>query len=76
MNNEHVDAFIPLITQPRYGVIASILALAVISLAMMTARGKMSIVPKFLCYSVLSALGSILFAFAAIFVSNSVGVYV
>lgn len=76
MNNEHVDAFIPLVSQPQYGIIASILALAVISFAMMTARGKMAIVPKFLCYSVLSALGSILFAIAAIFISNSVGVYV
>lgn len=75
-NNPAVEAFIPLAQQPRFGTIATILSLLFISGALMTAYSKKSIVPKFLVYTFLSAIGSILFAIAAIFVSNSVGVYV
>ncbi|CAB4251971.1 similar to Saccharomyces cerevisiae YGL226C-A OST5 Zeta subunit of the oligosaccharyltransferase complex of the ER lumen [Maudiozyma barnettii] len=74
--NENVQAFIPLAQQPRYGIMATVLALLFLFGAVMTACSKKSIVPKFLIFTFLSVFGSILFAIAAIFVSDAFGVYV
>ncbi|SMN18055.1 similar to Saccharomyces cerevisiae YGL226C-A OST5 Zeta subunit of the oligosaccharyltransferase complex of the ER lumen [Maudiozyma saulgeensis] len=75
-SNEQVQAFIPLAQQPRYGILATILCLIFLFGAVMTACSKRSIIPKFIIFTFLSVIGSVLFGIAAIFVSDALGVYV
>ncbi|CCC70110.1 hypothetical protein NCAS_0E00400 [Naumovozyma castellii] len=67
---------LPLEVQPRYAVLASIVALLCISGAFALASSKKNMVIKFLEYLILSVFGSLFFGIAAVLSSNSFGVYV
>lgn len=69
-------AFIALEKQPTYAIVASVIAVIFISLGLASSYSKSSFVPKLLQYTVLSILGSLFFGFAAVFASDSFGVYV
>ncbi|QLG74593.1 hypothetical protein HG535_0G04760 [Zygotorulaspora mrakii] len=62
--------------QPRYAAIALFLSLLLITSALITANSKKSFPLKFITYTFLSAGGSLFFGLGAIYLANSVGVYI
>ena len=72
-----IQTFIPLIAQPKYAIIAALLSILFISASLVVVSNKdRSFVQRLSIYVLSSAIGSVFFGMAAVFSSDSFGVYV
>ncbi|CAL9737484.1 dolichyl-diphosphooligosaccharide--protein glycosyltransferase subunit Ost5p [Monosporozyma servazzii] len=76
LNTVAIEPVVPLISQTKLAILASIVAIIFVTLAIIVSYSKKQFVYKLTVYTILSIIGSLFLAMATIFTSNSFGVYI